>query len=134
MLGKQRMADMSLQGKHALVTGGSRGIGRGIALKLAEQGARVAVHYYQHEGAATATLSRVRAAGADGFIVQADVTRPEAVQGMFSKVRDGFGGLEIFVSCARPELATFYQQPLEITQEQWDTAMDSQGKAFLVAV
>src|SRR5574342_691657 len=45
---------MSLDGKHALITGSSRGIGRGIALKLAELGARVAVHYYQNETAANA--------------------------------------------------------------------------------
>src|SRR5438093_3933970 len=43
-------AAMTLKGKHALVTGGSRGIGRGIALKLAETGARVAIHYYVNEG------------------------------------------------------------------------------------
>src|SRR5258708_31138696 len=49
-LGKEET--MSLRGKHALVTGGSRGIGRGIALKLAESGAKVAVHYYVNEGAA----------------------------------------------------------------------------------
>ena len=46
---------MSLEGKHALITGSSRGIGRGIALKLAENGVRVAVHYYQDESAAQST-------------------------------------------------------------------------------
>jgi enoyl-[acyl-carrier protein] reductase III len=125
---------MSLQGKHALVTGSSRGIGRGIALQLAEQGVQVAVHYYQNEAAAKATLARIRAGGADGFVVQADVTRPDAVRAMFAQVRETFGNLEILVSCARPELATFYQPPLEINVEQWDTAMDSQAKAFLVGV
>jgi enoyl-[acyl-carrier protein] reductase III len=125
---------MSLQGKHALVTGSSRGIGRGIALQLAEEGAQVAVHYYQNEAAAKATLSRIRAGGADGFVVQADVTDPDAVRAMFAQVREAFGSLEIFVSCARPELATFYQPPLEISVEQWDTAIDSQAKAFLVGV
>jgi len=52
---------MALKGKHALVTGSSRGIGRGIALKLAQEGARVAVHYYQNEDAAKTTLRAVSA-------------------------------------------------------------------------
>jgi enoyl-[acyl-carrier protein] reductase III len=125
---------MRIQRKHALVTGGSRGIGRGIALKLAETGSQVAVHYYQNEAAAADTLARIRAAGSDGVVVQADVTRPADVKRMFGQVREAFGSLEIFVSCARPELATFYQPPLEITVEQWDTAMNSQAKAFLVGV
>lgn len=54
---------MSLTGKFALVTGGSRGIGRGIALKLAEQGAKVGVHYYQNETAAKGTLAGIRRDG-----------------------------------------------------------------------
>ena len=64
---------MSLKGKHALITGSSRGIGRGIALKLAEHGVNVAVHYYQNETAALETFAQVRERGADGFVVQADV-------------------------------------------------------------
>lgn len=123
---------MTLQGKRALVTGGSRGIGRGIALKLAEGGAKVAVHYYQNEGAARETLDRVRKHGSDGFLVQADVSRPENVQRMFADVKRGFGGLDIFVANARPELSQFYAKPLEITLEQFDHALDSQAKAFLV--
>ena len=122
----------TLRGKHALVTGGSRGIGRGIALKLAAEGARVAVHYYQNEGAAKDTLDRVRKHGADGLLVQADVSRPDEVRRMFAEVKDRFGTLDVFVANARPELATFYQKPLEITLEAWDHALDSQAKAFLV--
>ena len=123
---------MSLKGKHALVTGGSRGIGRGIALKLAEGGARVAVHYYAHEAAAKDTLERVRKHGADGFLVRADVSRVEDVRSMFGEVRKVFGTLDIFVANARPEAARFYQKPMDITLEAWDHAMDSQAKAFLV--
>lgn len=125
---------MSVQGKKALVTGASRGIGRGIALKLAEGGAQVAVHYYRNEEAAQATLEKVRSAGSNGFLVQADVCRPEEVLRIFQQVRSEFGSLDIFVSNARPEAATFYQAPMEITLDKWDTAMDSQAKAFLVAV
>lgn len=125
---------MTLKGKHALVTGGSRGIGRGIALKLAEIGARVAIHYYVNEPAAKATLEQVRKHGADGFLVQADVSRPDDVRRLFARVGQQFGTLDIFVSNARPELAKFYQKPMELTLEAWDHALDSQAKAFLVGV
>ena len=125
---------MSLNEKQALITGSSRGIGRGIALKLAERGARVAIHYYQNEAAARDTLAKVRERGSDGFIVQADVSRPDDISRMFKRVQDEFGGLDIFVSNARSEVPTFYQPPMEIGLEQWDMAMDSQGKAFLLGV
>ncbi len=125
---------MTLAGKHALITGSSRGIGRGIALKLAENGAKVAVHYYVNEAAARETLAQVRKRDSDGFIVQADVSRPEDIRRMFETVRSEFKTLEIFVSNARTEIPTFYQTPMEITLEKWDTAMDSQAKAFLVGV
>lgn len=125
---------MSFKGKNALVTGGSRGIGRGIALKLAEEGARVAVHYYRNRGAAEATLDGIRRFGSDGFVVQGDVCRIEDVLSIFQQVKREFGALDIFVSNARPEAPTFYEAPLDITLEKWDTAMDSQAKAFLVAV
>jgi enoyl-[acyl-carrier protein] reductase III len=125
---------MTFTGKHALVTGSSRGIGRGIALKLAERGARVAVHYYRDQDAAEATLAKIRALGSDGFVVQADICKPDEIRRMFQQVRSEFPALDFFVSNARPEAATFYQAPLEITLDQWDTAMDSQAKAFLVGV
>lgn len=125
---------MSLRGKNALVTGSSRGIGRGIALKLAQEGARVGIHYYQNREAADATLAKVRAAGSDGFIVQADVCRPDDIHRMFQQAANEFGSLDVLVSNARPEAATFYEAPMQISLEQWSTAVDSQAKAFLVAV
>ena len=125
---------MSLRRKHALVTGGSRGIGRGIALKLAEQGAKIAVHYYQNRAAAEATLSKIRESGSDGFLVQADVCKPDEIQRMFAHVRSEFGALDIFVSNARTEAPTFYEPPMQITLDKWDTAVDSQAKAFIVGV
>src|SRR5947209_1842568 len=125
---------MSLQKKSALITGSSRGIGRGIALKLAEKGARVAVHYFQNEAAAKATLTKIRESGASGFVVQADVRRPEEIRRMFERVKAEFGALDIFVSNARTEAPTFYQPPMELSLESWDTAMHSQVKACLVGV
>ena len=125
---------MSLNGKHALITGGSRGIGRGIALKLAESGVKVAVHYYQNEAAAKATLAEIRKRGSDGVLVQADVMHTEQITRMVRDVQAAFGKLDIFVSNARPEMPEFFQGPLDITLKQWDAAFDSQAKAFLVGV
>jgi NAD(P)-dependent dehydrogenase (short-subunit alcohol dehydrogenase family) len=125
---------MSLNGKYALITGASRGIGRGIALKLSESGVNVAVHYYQNENAAKQTLAEIRKRGSDGVLVQADVTHPEQITAMLGKVKTDFRKLDIFVSNARPEVAAFFRTPLDITLEQWDAAFNSQAKAFLVGV
>src|SRR3982751_3506411 len=125
---------MGLKGKYALITGSSRGIGKGIALALAESGVNVAVHYFQNQGAAIETLGQIRKRGSDGFLVQADIMRPDQIGAMFRKLNREFGKLDIFVSNARPEAPTFYQPPLEIRLKQWDTAFDSQATAFLVGV
>jgi NAD(P)-dependent dehydrogenase (short-subunit alcohol dehydrogenase family) len=125
---------MALGEKYALITGSSRGIGRGIALALAESRVKVAIHYYQNEPAATETLAQVRKRGSDGVLVRADVTRPDHITDMLRRVKTEFGRLDIFVSNARPEAPTFFQPPMDITLDQWDTAFDSQAKAFLIAV
>src|SRR6266403_1033752 len=78
---------MALDGKHVLFTGSSRGIGRGIALKLAESGVKVAIHYYQNEAAAKDTLAQVRKRGSDGFVVQADITREQWHMALDSQAR-----------------------------------------------
>jgi NAD(P)-dependent dehydrogenase (short-subunit alcohol dehydrogenase family) len=123
---------MSIVKKHAFITGSSRGIGRGIALKLAEQGVDIAVHYYQNESAANETLAEVRKRGADGFVLQGDICSMEEIARMFADVRAHFGKLDIFVANARPEASAFFQSPMDITLEQWDAAFTSQGRAFLV--
>src|SRR4051812_823532 len=119
--------------RYALITGSSRGIGRGIARKLAGEGVAIGVHYYQNELAAQDTLAAIRECGSDGFLVQADVRRMEDVERLFAETKKRFGKLDIFVSNARPEAAEFFQPPMEITLAQLDAAFDSQVKAFLVA-
>src|SRR6266480_1382060 len=93
---------MALEGKHALITGSSRGIGRGIALALAESGVNIAVHYFQNRGAAIETLALIRKLGSDGFLVQADVMRPNQIAEIFRKLNTEFGKLDIFLTTARP--------------------------------
>jgi enoyl-[acyl-carrier protein] reductase III len=124
---------MSLKGKYALITGGSRGIGRGIALKLAADGVKVGVHYYQNEKAARDTLAAVRRSGSDGVVLQADVTKIDQVSRLMDQTKKEFGRLDIFVSNARPEAPEFFVPPLTITLDQWNVALHSQATAFLVA-
>jgi len=125
---------MSLSDKYALITGSSRGIGRGIALKLAANRVKVAIHYFQNLSAANDTLAEVRKRGSDGFIVQADVSKPEQIETLFQRVKREFGQLDIFVNNARPELPAFFRSPMEMSLEEWDVALDTQAKAFLVSV
>src|ERR1700682_351369 len=123
---------MSLKGKYALITGSSRGIGRGSALKLAECGAKIRVHYYRNIDAANDTLSKVRERGSDGFVLQTDVNQTEEIRGMMDRVKREFGRLDIFVSNARPEIPEFYKPPMEIQVGQWQQAINSQATAFLL--
>lgn len=123
---------MTLVGKTALVTGSSRGIGRGIALKLAERGARVAITYVRDDEAATRTLADVRARGSDGFVIQVDVSRAEDITRLVGEVHERFDALDILVSNARGELAEFYRPPLQLDLDAWRHAIDSQPTALLL--
>src|SRR5260370_39180835 len=75
---------------------------------------------------------QIRARGSDGFLIQADVCQAEEIGRMFNRVKIEFGKLDILVSNARTEVPTFYQGPMEITLDKWDTAIDSQARAFLL--
>lgn len=89
-----------LDGKVALVTGGSRGIGRAICVALAKAGAKVVVNYAGNEHAAVETLELVRAAGSDGEILRFDVADAEAVDAAIADVAKRNDGLHILVNNA----------------------------------
>lgn len=89
-----------LNDKIALVTGGSRGIGRAICIALAKAGAKVVVNYAGNEAAAAETLAAVREAGSDGEILRFDVSDPEATDAAIGDVVKRHGGLHILVNNA----------------------------------
>jgi 3-oxoacyl-[acyl-carrier protein] reductase len=91
---------IDLSGRSALVTGGSRGIGKAIALRLATQGADVAFSYKGNASAAAATAAEVEGLGRRALAVQADVTDPEAADGVVKAVLDAFGKVDILVNNA----------------------------------
>jgi len=89
-----------LEGKIAIVTGGSRGIGRAIALELGQRGATVVVNYNQSADAAEAVIAEIKAAGGDGMTFQCDVSDADQVAAMFKDVTKAYGQLDILVNNA----------------------------------
>jgi 3-oxoacyl-[acyl-carrier protein] reductase len=88
------------RGRVAIVTGGGRGIGQGVAVRLAEEGANVAILYRFNDAAAEKAAEAVRAAGVECEIFKGDVASPENVQAIFKGVGDAFGRVDILVNNA----------------------------------
>jgi 3-oxoacyl-[acyl-carrier protein] reductase len=99
----------TLQGKVALVTGGSRGIGKAIARRLAAQGARVAISYQASADAAAALVDELQASGPEAAAFRADQSQPAAQQGLVDAVLQRFGRIDIVVANA----GVFVVQPLD---------------------
>jgi len=123
-----------LEGKFALITGSSRGIGRGIAIKFAERGAKVAVNYLKDEAAANYTLNEIRKKGSDGFTIKADVSKPEKVIDMMNAVQKNFGRLDILVSNAIGSFVEKLIPPLQVTLLQFEEAFREHSRAYLNCV
>ncbi|MBU4011086.1 MAG: SDR family NAD(P)-dependent oxidoreductase, partial [Proteobacteria bacterium] len=91
---------MILEGKAAIVTGAGRGVGRGIALDFAREGADVLVNYSSSEGAANEVVKEIEKMGRKGLAVKADVSKEEDVINMFKAAIDSFGKVDILVNNA----------------------------------
>lgn len=113
---------MRLEGKVALVTGASRGIGRGIAERLGREGARVAVNYHSRPEEAEAVVAAIGSGGGTARAWRADVTSKAEVDAMVADVVATWGGIDILVNNAGGKIvaAPF----LEITEELWDRCID----------
>ncbi|MGH2615231.1 MAG: SDR family NAD(P)-dependent oxidoreductase, partial [Thermomicrobiales bacterium] len=115
--------EIRLNGKSALVTGASSGIGRGIAQTLAAAGADVAVNYWHDTAGAEETARRVRDAGRRALIVQADVGDPDQVAEMFRRFDTEMGEIDILVSNAGHNSPP---KPLhETSWEEWERVLRS---------
>ena len=123
--------DGRLRGKVALVTGGSRGIGRQIALMFARYGADVALNYKTSEAEAQRTMSEVREYGVRCITVRADVSKANEVARMVDTIQEEIGSVQILINNAG--IAT-PQALEEIREEDWNETVDTNLKsAFLVS-
>ena len=112
---------MRLTGKIALITGGSRGIGKGIAEIFAEEGADVAINYIASAGGAEEVAAYARSKGRRAMTVKADVARRAEVEAMVDKVWKEFGHIDVLVNNAGIETIVPF---LELTDEQWTRLND----------
>lgn len=120
---------MNLDGKVALVTGSSRGVGRAVALGFAQQGAKVVVNFTSNQGAADDVVSEIESLGTAAVAVKADVALKSDVQLLVGEAVDAFGKLDILVNNAgftRPAMM------VKMEEDQWDQVVDIHLKgAFL---
>ena len=106
-----------LDGKRALVTGGSRGIGRAVALRLAAEGASVAVNYNSGEAEAEAVAEEVRSLGVEAAVLQASVADAAQAEGLVTAAIDALGGLDVLVNNAG---ITRDNLLMRLSEEDWD--------------
>lgn len=120
---------MTLKGKVALITGGSRGIGKSITLKLASEGADVIINYFRRTSQAEATAQEARSKGVNASIFKANVGEPEKIDALFQDIETKYGKLDILINNA----ASGTPRPaMELDAKGWDWTMDINARAFLL--
>jgi 3-oxoacyl-[acyl-carrier protein] reductase len=119
--------DLQLDGRNAIVTGGSVGIGAAIALRLAHEGCNVAINYRRHDTEANKVIADVEALGQRALAVKADVASYDDAQQMVQTVVEEFGSLDIMVCNAG---INWDGVIWKMTEEQWDTVINVNLKGY----
>ncbi len=116
---------MDLRGKVAVVTGGARGIGRAIALRLAQEGAQVVVNYLSNQAAADEVVAHIQAQGGQAIAVRGDVSRVDQAQALVDRAKEVYGRIDILVNNAGTTRDTLI---MRMTEEDWDLVIDTNLK------
>lgn len=117
-----------LKGKSALVTGGTRGIGKAIALALADMGADIAINFFRSRDSAKAAVAEIEKKGVKGIALRANMGNEEQIAPMFQEIKSTFGKLDILVSNAA---LGHFGNVLDVNDKMWDVAMATNAKALL---
>lgn len=118
-----------LDGKSAIVTGASRGIGRDIALYLAKEGAKVAVNYSGSKDRAEAVVEEIKAVGGEAFAIQANVDKADDVQNLISTTLEQFGSVDILVNNAG---ITRDNLLMRMKETEWDDVLNTNLKGVFL--
>ena len=118
---------LGLEGKSAIVTGGSLGIGRAVAVELAREGADVAVNYRRHDDEANQVVADIEKLGRKGLAVKADVSSYADAEAMVVRVRQAFGGFDILVCNAG---ITWDGVIWKMSEQQWDSVITVNLKGY----
>ncbi|WP_077620289.1 SDR family NAD(P)-dependent oxidoreductase [Bacillus sinesaloumensis] len=110
-----------LAGKVSIVTGGSRGIGRGICLEMAKEGSTVVINYLSHSSEAESLLQEVKSLGGNGIIVKADVSEKDQIDGLIKQVIEHYGRIDILVNNAG---ICPFRNFFDIDLETWDKTIN----------
>jgi len=119
--------NFELEGKGAVVTGGSVGIGRAIAIELAREGANVAINYRRHDDEANAVVAQIEGMGRRGLAVKADVSSYADAEAMVRRVQEEFGRFDILVCNAG---ITWDGVIWKMTEQQWDQVINVNLKGY----
>ncbi len=121
---------LPFQNKTALVTGSGRGIGRAIALHLAQHGADVVINFHRNQAPAEEVAAQIREMGRKALVVRANLSKPEDIDLLFDQAAQAFGGLDIFINNAA---SGFNRPALQQKVTGWDWTMNVNARAFLFA-
>lgn len=117
------------EGKSAIVTGASRGIGREIALQLAKEGARVAVNYSGSKDKADEVVEMITAAGGEAFAIQADISNVDSVKNMVDQTLEAFGSIDMLVNNAG---ITKDNLLMRMKEDEWDDVINTNLKGVFL--
>jgi enoyl-[acyl-carrier protein] reductase III len=120
---------MLFKGKVALITGGSRGVGKAISTKLADEGADVIINYFRKKSIAQETAREIEKKGVRTHLIKANLAEAEKIDEMFAEIEREFGRLDILINNAASGVA---RPALELDDRGWDWTMDVNAKAVLL--
>jgi len=122
---------MDFEGKVALVTGGTRGIGLAVAERLAEQGADLFITYFRSRKDATAAEEKIRSYGVQCHSYRSNMGNAKQLPGLFQAIRETYGRIDVFISNAA---LGSYTDILGIDRKSWELSMHTNARAFLLCL